>query len=386
MTFAQLALIGAVALLGPLLALPKTFRMPVVIGELVVGIILGHTGFGVLSASNETFSLLGEIGFALVMFVAGSHVPVRDPAMKAGMRTGLARAVGIGLVSVGAGLGLAALFGTGHGLLYAVLLASSSASIVMPALDGMPLTGSTMVAMLPQLAIADAMCIVLIPLVMDPANAPRAALGAVLVAVMALAFWLILRWAERSGRRRSVHAVSAERGLAIELRSVLVALFLMAAVAQWLHVSIMLVGFATGLAVAGAGEPRRVAHQVFALTEGLFAPIFFVWLGASLNLRELAAHPSAIVLGLALGLSALAVHALGALTGQPWPVAVATGAQLGVPVAAATLGAGSGLLGPGEPAALLLGALVTILAVALLSGRIGRIARREAPATTGAHA
>ena len=49
-------------------------------------------------------------------------------------------------------------------------------------------------------------------------------------------------------------------------------------------------------------------------------------------------------------------------------------AQLGVPVAAATLATQLGLLGPGEAPALILGALVTV-AVAALAG--GAAARRQ---------
>lgn len=379
MTFLQLAIICAVALLGPLLALPKVFRVPVVIGELLVGIVLGASGFGVLRAQDDTFSLLAQIGFALVMFVAGTHVPLRDPSLRQGLRQGLARAAFIGVLASAAGFALASLFGTGHGALYAVLLASSSAAVIMPALNGTPLTGRTLVALLPQVVVADAMCIVLLPLVIDPGRAPRALLGAVIVAVGAVVFWAILRWAEQSGRRRAVHELSEERGFAIELRSVLVALFLMSAVAQTLNVSTMLAGFATGLAVAGVGEPRRVANQVFAITEGFFGPIFFVWLGASLDLRQLSEHPSAVALGLALGVAAVAVHTAAAVLGQQWPAAVMSCAQLGVPVAAATIGTSRGLLGPGEPTALLLAALVTILAVTLVSSRVTRLALAEAP-------
>jgi hypothetical protein len=73
-----------------------------------------------------------------------------------------------------------------------------------------------------------------------------------------------------------------------------------------------------------------------------------------------------IGLGLALGTGAVVTHAAMRLTGQPTAIAALTAAQLGVPVAAATIGSQSGLLRPGEPAALLLGALLTI-AVAVLS-------------------
>ena len=136
------------------------------------------------------------------------------------------------------------------------------------------------------------------------------------------------------------------------------------------HVSLMLAGFAYGLAVAAVGEPRRrLARQLFAITEGFFGPLFFVWLGASLDLRELGRHPVLIGLGLALGAGAVVTHAAMRLTGQPLPVGGLAAAQLGVPVAAATIGAQTGLLRPGEPAALLLGALLTV-GVAVLCGSL----------------
>jgi Kef-type K+ transport system membrane component KefB len=118
MSFATLALIAAVAVLGPVLALPRGWRLPVVLGELVGGIALGPTGFGVLHAYNETFAFLAEVGFALVMFVAGSHVPVRDGRLRAALPIGVLRAVGVGVLSAGLGVVLARLFGTGHGALY----------------------------------------------------------------------------------------------------------------------------------------------------------------------------------------------------------------------------------------------------------------------------
>ena len=109
---------------------------------------------------------------------------------------------------------------------------------------------------------------------------------------------------------------------------------------------------------------------MFALTEGLFSPLFFVWLGSTLDLRGLATQPKALWLGLALGASALVVHGLMALSHQPWPIALATGAELGVPVGAAALGTQLGVLAAGEPTSLLLGAIVTILAVALVSPKL----------------
>ena len=372
MTFATLALIGAAALLGPLLAVPASWRIPVVTGELIAGLVLGVTGFGWLDASDATFTLLADIGFALVMFVAGTHVPVRDPVLRGSLLPGAARAAIVGVVAAGLGVGLAAVFDTGHAALYAVLMASSSAALILPIIDAQQLSGPTISRLIPQVAIADTACIVALPLVLDRNRVGPAALGAVAVAGGALILFVALRALERSGLRRRAHRLSERRGFALELRISLVVLFALAAVATSTHVSIMLAGFAAGLAVAAVGEPRRLARQVFALTEGFLGPLFFVWLGASLPVRDLGAHPGLIALGVLLGVGAIAAHTVLRLRGQPLALGTLAAAQLGVPVAAATLATQQNLLTPGEAPALLLGALITIAAATVASGRATR--------------
>lgn len=366
MTFTDLALVGAAAVLGPLLALRRGWRLPVTLGELLAGLALGHTGLRVLDATDPTFAFLAEIGFALVMFVAGTHVPIRDPSLRPAFRTGALRAVTVGVLAVPLAALLSHLFHTDQFPLYAVLLASSSAALVLPAVDP---RDPAILPLLPQVAIADAACIVALPLAIDPAHAARAALGAFAVLATSAALFVLLREAERRGWRRRLHRLSQRRKFALEMRLNLVLLFALAAIAVATHVSVMLAGFAFGLAVAAVGEPRRLARQLFALTEGFLGPLFFVWLGASLDVRSLAAHPRFVLLGLALGAGALVVHWAMRLTGQPFPQATLAAAQLGVPVAAATVGTQLHLLAPGEPAALVLGALITIGALPLALSR-----------------
>ena len=381
MSFATLALICLVALVGPLFAVPRHGGLPVVIGELLVGLVLGQTGLQALDATNETFSFMAQIGFALVMFIAGTNVPLRNPAMRAGLRWGVARALLAGALAVPVGLGLAALFGTGHGALYAVLLASSSAGLVMPALADEQIAGRHGVEMQVQLAVADAACIILLPLAMQPAKVGHAAFGAAVVLAGAGLCYLALSRAGRSGRQRRLHKVSEQHQFAAELRITLVLLFGLAAVAVYLQVTIMLAGFALGVAVSAVGEPRRVAHQLFALSEGFFAPLFFVWLGVSLDLRQLATNPQSLLLGLALGVGAVAVHAAPILTRQPWPIALVTAAQLGVPIGAVTLGKALDVFQPGEATALLIGSLVTIGVVAMAAGGVRKVLAAEVDAS-----
>ena len=384
-TFANLALISAVAVLGPLLALPKSLHLPILLGELIAGILLGRTGVGVLDAGNPTFAFLANIGFALVMFVAGSHVPVGDPRLRGAVRVGALRVLAIAALSVPVAYGISRLFQTGHTPMYTVLIASSSAALVLPIVDSLGLTGPSVLQLIAQVAIADAACIVALPLLIDPAHAGRAALGAAAVIAAAAILYVVLSYFERTGQRRRVHQVSEDRKFALELRINLGILFALAALATATNVSILLAGFSFGLVVSAVGEPRRLARQLFALSEGFLAPLFFVWLGASLDIRALGHHPSFILLGVALGVGAGLVHAAMRLTGQPIALGGLAAAQLGVPVAAATVGTQLGLLAPGESAALILGALITI-GIAVTSGSIaarsaGAAVRTNKPGT-----
>jgi len=381
--FADLALIALIGTVGPLLATRRAWHLPVTLGELLAGAVLGRTGFLVLHPDDETFTFLAQIGFALVMFVAGSHVPMRERSLRPALRFGVLRAVAVALLSVLVGFALAAGFGTGNGAVYAVLLASSSAALALPIIDSLQLGGNQVLALISQIAIADAACIVALPLVIDKAHAGRAALGATAVIATSVVLYFVLARFEANGQRKRLHALSKRHRFALELRINLFILFALSALAVATHVSVMLAGFSLGLVVAAIGQPRRLARQLFGLAEGFFGPLFFVWLGASVDIRALGTHPSFIALGVLLGVGAVVTHGLMRATGQPIPLAVLAAGQLGVPVGAAALGEQLHLLAPGEAAALLLGALVTIAAVAVAGARAARTQQaqpsRESP-------
>lgn len=366
MDFGTLALLCAVGLLGPLLALPSHLRVPVVIGEVMAGVVIGTSALGWIDPHDHTVEVLADIGFALIMFVAGTHVPIRNPALVGGIRTGLIRAVLVGLVASLLAWPIAILGGSGHGALYAVLMTSSSAAIIMPIVSGDKLSGRSILTLLPQITVADAVCTVALPIVVDPGHAARTLTGTVVVICCAAIVYVFLRYGLTDGARLWLHNTSRRRNFALELRIDLMILFTLAALASVVHASVMLAGFSFGLAVAAVGEPRRVGKQLFALTEGFFGPVYFIWLGATLDLHALIDHPRMIVLGLTLGVGAVVAHAAMVLTRQPLPVGVLAAAQLGVPVSAATLGTQLDLMSPAEAPAILLGAVVTLAMVSII--------------------
>lgn len=371
--FDTLALLAVIGMAGPLLAAVPRLGIPVVVGELAAGIVVGRTGFGIVDAADPTFTLLANIGFALVMFIVGTHVPVRDTTLRGDLPKAVLRAVLVGAVAAVLGVALAGVFETGHAALYAVLMASSSAALALPVIDSLGLAGPQVLSVTAQIAVADAASIVLLPLVIDPERAPRAALGAAAIVVGSGLLYLVLRYFDRSGHRKRLHHYSEDHREALELRISLISLFALAALAVATHVSIMLAGFALGLVISAIGEPRRLARQLFGITEGFFGPLFFVWLGASLQVRELVDHPIFIALGIGLGAGAVIAHCAARLLGQPLALGVLAAAQLGVPVAAATLGIERNLLAQGEPSALILGALIAITGTSIA----GTVAKRR---------
>jgi Kef-type K+ transport system membrane component KefB len=359
-SFSVLALVVAVGLLGPLLAAKGSWNVPVVIGELVGGALIGASGFHLVDTTDAAFSLLANIGFGLIMFVVGSRVPVRDGLERQTIVRSAVGAVLVGVLAAILGVALSLAFGTDHAALYGVLIASSSAALILPIIGSLQLTGQPVLQLTAQVAIADTVCIVVLPLAIDPSRAGPAAIGALAIALCAVLLFFVLRALERRELLSRLHEYSEERRFALELRFSLLMLFLLASLAEFTGLSILLAGFALGLVIGAIGEPHRLARQLFGITEGFFGPLFFVWLGASVGLSDLGRHPQMVLLGICLGLAGIVAHLASRAVGLPWLLAAMSAGQLGVPIAAATLGRQLNLLAPGEDAALLLGALITI--------------------------
>ena len=384
MNLGLLALLAAAGLAGPIGAWSRRARVPVVVGEIVAGVVLGRTGFGIIHSGETVVSFLAQAGFALVMLTAGSHVPLHDPALRRAAPRGFLLAGAVGAVAVPVGFGVAALAGTGHGLLYAVVMASSSAALVLPVIDEAGLTGDHVLLLLGQVAVADTACIVLLPLAEQPSRAAHAAAGAAWVVLAAAGFGVVIYAGRRSGLFANLRQRSVASNFGLELRLNLIVVFSLAGLAEHVGVSVMLAGFAAGLLLAAQGEPRRLAAQLFAVSDGFLAPLFFVWLGASLDLTSLGRHPTFVVVGACLGAGAVVVHALvGRVAGQPWTLGSLAAAELGLPISAVTIGEKAHLLAAGEGGALLIGMLVTLAAVAVAAGLATRGQPMGRTATAG---
>ncbi len=231
-----------------------------------------------------------------------------------------------------------------------------------------------------QVAIADILTIVSIPIVLQPGRAGHAVLGGLLVAAAAALTLALVRMVAGHPWAHTVRHLSKTRHWALDLRLSLLFLFVLAWLAQQGGTSILIAGFGAGVTVALIGGPKRLSTQMRGIADGFFVPIYFVILGARLDLGGLFSSPS--MLGLAGALVGLnvAIHLLAALfTRVPPAGALAASAQLGVPAAIASLGLSEHVLSPVAATAVVAAALVSL---AVCTAGVDLMSRSEARQAT----
>lgn len=363
--YTDLAVVVLAGLLGPLLASGRRLRVPVLVGELIGGMVLGRTGLHLIDPAAQPFPVFAALGFAMLMLQSGTEIDLASKLLReSAVRAGLAFLVTL-LVAVPAGLLIGVWVGSTHVALFIVLLAGSSAAVALPTIREEGLTGPTIALVIAWIALADAVTALLMPLALTNAgHVPAALLGdGLIVAVAAL---LIV-----SGRRffgsapaQDAKRLSKERQWALRLRLSVLMLLCLGAIAEHTGASLLVAGFAAGIVLRQFGEPHRLTLELTGLATGFFVPAFFVLLGASLDLKGLAHSPSAIALAVALALAATVVHLVAAIAvgdQHRLSAGLLASAQLGLPAAAAALALATGALSPPVATALVAGGLLSLI-------------------------
>ncbi len=380
MSFGTLALIVLAGLGGPLLGFSTRRFVPVVVGEILAGILVGPAVLGTVHPADPTISTLGEVGFAMLMLTVGMHLPLRDRRLAASARTGGLLAAIVCVLAVPAGLLAAIVAGSGHAAVYAVVLASGSAAVLLPAIQETGLGGAEVLSVMAQVTLADIVTILAVPIVLQPGRVGHVALGGVLVAAAAVLLFGLARLLTGHDWVQRVRDRSKQRRWALDLRLSLLVLFVLAWIAQKGGTSILIAGFAAGVMVALIGGPKRLSTQVRGVADGFFVPLYFVVLGAQLDLAGLVRHPSDLALAGALAVLNVAIHLLATLLTRQRPaVALAATAQLGVPAAVASLGLAQHLLSPPVATAIIVSALVSLAVCTVGVGMLERAGAVPSP-------
>ena len=360
MDLGLLALICAAALLGPALSLASRGALPAVVGQLLAGVLLGQTLFGLVDPARPGHAQLYDVGFATLMFTVGMHIPLHDDRLRAALGAG-ARATLVAIPLALLAGELCHLAGTGPALVYAVVIVSSSAAVALPVIQENRLEGPQIMAAMAWITIADVVATLAIPLALTPSRALHAAGGALIVAACVAALAFAASRVRGSPLVAHIRHESKKRGWAIDLRVALVALVGLSYLALQVGASLLVAGFGVGLVVGWIGGPKRLSHEVLGLGQGFFVPVFFVLLGAHLDLRALGHDGRALLLALLLAVGTAAVHLVtSSILRTPPAIGLLATAQIGVPAAVIALGLPSGAIDQGQASAIFCAALVSI--------------------------
>lgn len=390
--FLALGIIILASRIGGTLA--RRVGQPRVLGELVVGVLLGPTVLDLLHAPilhgidlNETIRHLSELGVLLLMFLVGLEVNLKELAA-VGKTAGIAGALGA-IAPVVLGLPLVMLFGYGWqpALFAGVTLAATSVSISAQVLLELGVLRTKVGnALLATALIDDVLAILLVSLAVavSAGGAVQAAvdLGSLLGIVARMALYLggafVVAWFVVPRLINWISTMPAIRqSYGIPALALVVALVFGWSAEEWGGVAAI-----TGAFIAGVGFSRAkadVKHEIEAsasqIAYSFLVPIFFVHVGLETNLRAfpLSALPLALLLLVVALISKVGGCGLGARWGGFAPrealqlgVCMISRGEVGLIIA--TLGVTSGVFQTDQPlfAALFLVILVTTVVTPLL--------------------
>jgi Kef-type K+ transport system membrane component KefB len=299
--FLQLSLALAFIILAAKAGGYLSYRLgqPSVLGELLVGIILGPTVIDLLHQPffsdehlSETIHLLAELGVMLLMFLAGLELHLKDLA-RSGRVAVLAGILGVILpLALGTVTGLAFDMSFLSALFVGLILSATSVSISAQTLMELNVLRSRVGIGLLGAAVFDDVLVVLglslfTALVQSEAGGAAGILmiflrmALFLAAAFAIGWWLLPKLSRR------VMQLPVSQGL-IAFTIIIILLYGFAAEAFGSMAAIT-GAFVAGLMLARSPVKERIESGVSALAYSLFVPVFFINIGLSANARELGA-------------------------------------------------------------------------------------------------
>ncbi len=373
-----LVLVLLLAVAVPLgLSRVRRLQIPMVVGELLAGMIFGRTGFGIIP-SNSLLDFFSLFGLSYLMFLSGLEL---DLGVFAGGRQrgrmGLAAGVYLGVLalSVAGALYLEHLGFVHNGLLVGFIVGSTALTVVVPVLKEHGLVETAYgQAILTTAILLDflSMLLVTVQVSLSVGAAWRLLLGVGIFLVAAV----LLRLAP-SLRRLWRRTESQVAQVGVRGAFGLIVLFL--ALSQLIGIDAVLGSFLAGvIAAAIAGrESEEVRRTLDGIGYGFFVPIFFIEVGAGLNLRGFLSNPHGISLALLLLLVASVASILPGLLLRfimPWRSALSgallLSTRLTVTIAGATVALDAHLIDSGTMIAIVLMSIVSSLLWPSLAQRL----------------
>ncbi len=394
--FVPLLIVVVLAFIVPVtLSRFKRLKLPIVVGEILAGIIIGRSGFHLIAPDEPVLDFLAEFGFVFLMFLSGMEIDFSSLSLN-NKRSGNAKKnkeIGpVGLAGINFGLTL--LLSLGISVLLAktgvtkniwmmgLILSTTSLGVVVPVLKEKRLIGDTLGQTILLAALFADLITMLLITVMVAVLSKGLTLEILLVGLLFVAVFLFLRFANFLSRFTWVNKVIGELSHAtaqIKVRGAFAIMLMFVVLSQTLGVEIILGAFLAGavLALIKTPDDREIIHQLESIGYGFLIPIFFISVGLNINLFAIFESPGELILVPVLVLSAFAVKFLPSLIFRlrfSWRESLSAGAilsaRLSLIIAAATISMRIGIISETVNAEILLVAILTVTFAPLIFSAI----------------
>ncbi|WP_347977977.1 cation:proton antiporter [Microbacterium sp. ProA8] len=294
-----LLVIPILAVLAPLLArgIGRWMRVPVVVFELVLGILVGPAVLG-WAVPSEFVDTLSEFGLAMLFFVAGTEIEFGSFRGRLGRRASLGW-----LISLAAGIAAGFVLASGEAaIVIGVALCSTALGTLLPILRDageLPTPFGKAVAAIG--AVGEFGPLIAISIFL---GGREPGLSTVVLALFAgfaaLAIWLAFR-VPRGAMHAFVSSTLHTSGQ-FAIRVVFVILAALVALSIVLDLDLLLGAFTAGiiwrLLMRDASEPDReaVESKIEGVAFGFLVPIFFIYTGVTFDLAALLEEPATFLL------------------------------------------------------------------------------------------
>ncbi len=370
----------------------KRLSLPIMVGEILAGIIVGRSGLQWVPQDDPTLAFLSEFGFVFLMFLAGMEIDLTSLGFGAAVQKGgthdknspLVLAVAHFVLTLALAAGVAfALWRLGlvsDIFLMALILSTTSLGVVVPVLKETGLIGGRYgQTLLLSALIADFVTMLLITFEVAVVSYGLT-VDILLISVLFVVLFAFYRLGTfmLPGLTPLLDEMSHATGQA-KMRLSFFLMFFFVALAEFLGVEVILGAFLAGLLVALLLDPEdhTLMHQLEAMGYGFFIPIFFIMVGVKFDVGAVFGSPEAIALVLFLLAGAILVKSLPALIFRrafSWRESLAGGAllsaRLSLIIAAAEIGRELGVLSDTVVMAIILVAMITVTGAPLIFSRM----------------
>ncbi|NOZ49066.1 MAG: hypothetical protein GXP37_03330 [Chloroflexi bacterium] len=388
-----LLLITFLAALVPMVSLRlKRLHIPVVVGEIIVGIVIGKSGFNIVEP-NLILDFLAWFGFIFLMFISGLELDFDLLSLPQDRKTSLlkqpvplAGALFVITLALGLGVGfyLQQIGVVQDAILMGLILSTTSLGVVVPILkEHRIITSEFGQTLLVSALLADFITLLLFSV--DVALLSKGlTLDLLLVLLLMVFFGIAIRGSRAVSNVPAIQRLSAEISQAtsqIEVRGSFALMVAWAALAISLGAEVILGAFLAGALVSLLTKQHdsELREKLDAFGFGFFIPIFFIMVGVNFDASALLASRERLILVPLLLAAAFGIKLISALILRilfNWRQTLSAGmllsARLSLIIAASAIALELQVIDEAMNAAIILTAIVTVTTAPILFERILR--------------